>query len=342
MTHREGSESIAALALRPDGRIVAAGQRVHLTNYDFALAQYNPDGSLDSTFGSNGLVDTEFTVEADFIRGMALQPDGKIVVAGHTGQVGFRDIALARYSADGSLDPSFSGDGKLVMAIGTGDDEAHDVLVQPDGKILLAGISAVNNDYEFMLARRNPDGSPDTTFGGGDGNVTTKIGAFDSSAYAVLLQWDGKIVVGGDYSNRATLATATLPSPATMRMGVLTRRSATVAWWRRRRRRRPPSWAWRYRPTGRSWPQASANPCRARKTSSSPDSSQTTRRRPRTTVTTFPGHCRFTSLFQAQGVLANDADVDGDTLHAILVDPPAAATLISVRTVLSLMISPRI
>jgi len=99
--------------------------------------------------------------------------------------------AITLFAAPGDLDPTFSGDGKLADWMGA----ARAVVLQPDGKIVVVGSDQSNSS--FAVARYNPDGSPDTGFGGGDGKVTTDIGFSDEGANAVALQSDGKIVVVG-------------------------------------------------------------------------------------------------------------------------------------------------
>jgi uncharacterized delta-60 repeat protein len=212
-----GYDFIDALAIQPgDGKIVAVGYEDQSggagTNKDFALARYNPsDGSLDSSFDGdsgtgNGIVTTDFGGSDDEGWGVALQADGKIVAAGLTKDGSATGhTALARYHPDGTLDtnsdPSdpgvdLSADGKVVTAVSTGagdDDQAYDVAIQPDGKIVAAGGGATNG---FGMARYNPDdGTLDTSFGG-DGIVTTPLGA-SSYAFGVAIQPGGKIVLAG-------------------------------------------------------------------------------------------------------------------------------------------------
>ena len=127
-------------------------------NIDFALARYNADGSLDNSFGIGGRVRTDFFGLDDVANAVARQADGKIIAAG-TARVGFDlRIALARYNVDGSLDSTFDGDGKAVTPDASG--VAYGVVVQPDGKILVAGSN-------FALVRFNVDGSLDASFGKG-------------------------------------------------------------------------------------------------------------------------------------------------------------------------------
>ena len=173
-----------AVAIQSDGKIVHAG--IKFAGVDnFALARYNIDGSLDTTFGTGGLVTTNMGFAA--AHDVAIQADGKIVAVG-TDDVRF---ALARYNSDGSLDTTFDGDGKVFTAMGTVGVAAFGLAIQSDGKILAAG----DSDGNFALARYNSDGSLDTTFDG-DGLVTTAF-ASDSGGGAVAIQSDGKIVHAG-------------------------------------------------------------------------------------------------------------------------------------------------
>ena len=103
-----GSDDAEALALQPDGKIVVAGTSSGaFNNLDFAVARYNPNGSLDPTFGAGGKVTTAIGTANDGVRGVVLQPDGKIVAAGFSVGGGSLDFALVRYNANGFLDTSF-------------------------------------------------------------------------------------------------------------------------------------------------------------------------------------------------------------------------------------------
>jgi len=183
ISHSASFDSFSAVAVQPNGRIVAAGT----SGDDFALLRYNPDGSPDPTFGVGGKVVTDLgSATVDSWSAMALLPDGKIVVAGRSGG----DFALARYNHDGSLDSSFGSGGKLTTDFGGGDAAAA-MALQPDGKIVLAGGSS----FRVALARYNPNGGLDATFGMG-GMVISDFGGGESAA-AIGLQHDGKIVVAG-------------------------------------------------------------------------------------------------------------------------------------------------
>lgn len=185
------------IVLQPDGKMVVAGTVESGANRDFLIARYNHDGTLDTTFSADGIVTTAIGTGHDYTTAVALQEDGKIVVAGFTAAGGANDIALARYHPDGSLDASFDGDGKLTTAIGTGDDRAYALALLPDGRILVAGWAAAGGSEDFALVRYNPNGSLDTTFDG-DGKVTTAIGTSNDHAYALVLQTDGKVILGGE------------------------------------------------------------------------------------------------------------------------------------------------
>ena len=185
-----GSDNGAGVAVQPDGKIVVVGTAAR----DVALARYNADGSLDSSFDGDGKAATDFGGD-DYGADVAVQPDGKVVVVG--GSVG--GFALARHNADGSLDPSFGGDGKLTTDFGGSGGAAYGVALQPDGKIVAAGHGGAG----FALARYRPDGSLDSSFDG-DGKLTTDFGGSGGAAYGVALQPDGKIVAVGSALGDAT------------------------------------------------------------------------------------------------------------------------------------------
>jgi uncharacterized delta-60 repeat protein len=182
-----------ALAIQPaDGKMIAAGNSFNGTNDDFALARYNSDGTLDATFGANGIVTTNFNNTFDYIDAVALQADGKIVAAGYTFNNSYFQFALARYNSNGALDDTFGTGGKVTTRFTSFDDLARAVTLQSDGKIIVAGEA----DNDFAVARYNSDGSLDTTFDG-DGKVRTSLIMFDL-AYDVGIDGDGKIVVVGE------------------------------------------------------------------------------------------------------------------------------------------------
>jgi uncharacterized delta-60 repeat protein len=202
-----------ALAIRPDGKIVVAGE----SGGEFALARYNTDGSPDTTFSEDGKLTIEIRAGGfpDVAYAVAVQGDGKIVAAGSAhAHAGSEDFALVRFNADGSLDDggasdatpgdSFDGDGVVTTPISTDPnfhiDEARALVVQPDGKLVAGGWSLMPQT-SFSLARYNPDGSLDTTFDG-DGKVTTG----GARADALALRADGKLVAAGSSGQNFALA----------------------------------------------------------------------------------------------------------------------------------------
>lgn len=200
---QNGVEARGAV-LQPDGKIVIAGTAFANgpTDDDFLLARYNSDGSLDQTFGTNGLVTTDFGVVVagpdaplDRATAVALQSDGKIVAAGTTGGR-FSDFGVARYSPDGSLDAAFGTNGRAIGNLSPG-AHAYALAIQPDGAILVAGSAAAGTNGEpFAVVRLRSDGSLDSSFGVG-GTVTATFEGGSAGARAIAIAADGGIVVGG-------------------------------------------------------------------------------------------------------------------------------------------------
>jgi uncharacterized delta-60 repeat protein len=121
-------------------------------NGDFAVARYNTNGSLDTTFDGDGKVTTVLSTSTNEAEAVAIQSDGKLVVAGSNNG----DFAVVRYNGNGSLDTTFDGDGIVTTAISTSDDRANGVALQSDGKIVVAGSTYNGSDFDFALARYNP------------------------------------------------------------------------------------------------------------------------------------------------------------------------------------------
>lgn len=183
---------INSIVLQTDGKIVVAGSNHNGSTLDFALARYNTDGSLDNTFDGDGKLTTAIGSSDDIAYSIALQTDGKIVVAGNSDIGGNIDFALARYNTNGSLDNTFDGDGKLTTSIGFAQNAAG-LAIQTDGNILIAGSDGSN----FVAARYNTTGSLDNTFDG-DGIVITPVGTSNSAeANSIDIQTNGKIIVAG-------------------------------------------------------------------------------------------------------------------------------------------------
>jgi uncharacterized delta-60 repeat protein len=204
LTDVGGEDGASGVAVQPDGRIVAAGfsAAAGFAAVDFALARYEPNGDLDSTFDGDGKVVTDIAGAQDGANGVAIQPDGRIVAVGLTSSFGFGgDFVLARYLANGALDASFDGDGKAITDLGGPlTDQAVALALQPDGKLVAAGASGGFGNFDFALARYAPDGGLDPAFGAG-GKVLTDLGGLDT-AWGVAIHADGKIVAVGSSASQ--------------------------------------------------------------------------------------------------------------------------------------------
>jgi len=189
------------VAIQADGKIIVAGHSyLGKIAPDFSLVRYNTDGSLDNTFNGDGKVTTEIGDSEDIANSVAIQADGKIILAGYTWNESEEqsDIAVVRYNVDGSLDNTFGNSGKVMTDISKF-DHANSIVLQANGKIIIAGYkysSEIIND-DFLIIRYNADGSLDSTFGD-DGIVTTDMqNSYDHSS-SVVLKTDGRIVVAGN------------------------------------------------------------------------------------------------------------------------------------------------
>jgi uncharacterized delta-60 repeat protein len=204
VTNNDQFDEINDLVIQPDGKIVVAGETAPFdplqSHSQIIVARYNADGSLDPTFGNNGIVTTAVGDQA-IANAATLQPDGKIVVVGSGGNMNQTSFVVVRYNPNGSLDGAF-GNGGIVTTSVTTFARLHDVAIQPDGKIVAAG-DAFIPDFAFFtnvftVARYNPDGSLDTTFDG-DGVSQAVVGVSPQTAVAwgLALQNDQKIVLAG-------------------------------------------------------------------------------------------------------------------------------------------------
>lgn len=200
------SDGLRALVRMDDGRYVACGTFFSPgTATDFVVARFNADGSLDTSFDGTGYAVTSFLQSGpggslfDQCNALALQPDGMIVSAGFTAENGPNHVAITRHTASGALDATFGSGGKIdinAALLANGNSEARALLVQPDGKLVVAGYAFGPANSELLVMRLNADGSPDTTFGG-TGIVRTPVGTSEDIANAMIRQPDGRIVVAG-------------------------------------------------------------------------------------------------------------------------------------------------
>jgi uncharacterized delta-60 repeat protein len=217
VTDVQGADNARGIALQTDGKIVVVGY----ASYDFAVLRYLTDGSLDQSFGTGGKVITDLGQD-DVCRAVAIQDDGKIICGGYTGDGGgldpedgpgsaaapgthTGDFAMVRYLENGSLDPTFGDGGVVISDVGTA-EHARTIVIQADGKIVLAGHRAEpvlgpaggggTAPGDFVIARYLPDGTIDETFGA-DGWTWHDLGGDDGIRDAVIQQRDGKIAVVG-------------------------------------------------------------------------------------------------------------------------------------------------
>lgn len=194
-----------AIAIQSDGKVIVAGNASNNTLNSFGLVRYNTDGTLDNAFGTAGKTTTSCGPGNNVARAIIIQPDGKIVVAGNQENQTYSQFAVARYNTNGTLDNTFGSGGKVLTHLDYGFDLAYAVAIQTDGKIVAAGVSYDTLfNAEFGVVRYNTNGTLDNTFGG-TGKVRTSLGTTWDQAQAVVIQTDGKIVVGGRTSTQMAM-----------------------------------------------------------------------------------------------------------------------------------------
>jgi uncharacterized delta-60 repeat protein len=189
-----------AVALQPDGKIVAAGIVTLQTSVALALIRYNADGTPDTGFGTGGKVDSSsFASTISGAAGVTLQPDGKIVVAGSSRPANLDVCTVFRLNANGSLDTGFGNGGVALSGVTvalTQSPECNAPTVLPDGKILVAVGGSSGSSGRLGLIRFKSDGSPDLAFGvGGVAVVGTTNNIVQGRT--VTVQPDGKTIAGG-------------------------------------------------------------------------------------------------------------------------------------------------
>ncbi len=148
------TDNAFAAALQSDGKILMAGASCSsFSNCDFAMVRFNTNGTMDNSFGINGVATAGIGLGLEEVRSIGIQSDGKIVVAGTTN--GGSDVALARFTTVGTLDNTFDVDGKVVTPVGSGNDFGRSVALQADGKILVAGTRETGTKADFFVLRYN-------------------------------------------------------------------------------------------------------------------------------------------------------------------------------------------
>ena len=197
------SNNIAtAMTQQPDGKVLLAGRCSNGSNFDMCAARYLPNGTLDTTWNATGKVITSISSGTDAANAIALQPDGKVLLAGSCYNGANNDFCVARYLASGTLDTTWNGTGTVITPMGIIGNFARATTLQPDGKVLLAGNCSNGTNNDFCAARYLPDGTLDTTWNG-TGKIITPIGSNDDFGSAMTLQPDGKVLLAGFCSNGA-------------------------------------------------------------------------------------------------------------------------------------------
>ncbi|MBA4015842.1 MAG: hypothetical protein C0483_01505 [Pirellula sp.] len=178
------------IAVLPDDSLLISGQRFNSTTsqYEFAIYRFTASGAVDTTFGGGGLAAIDVGSGDDFTAAIALQSDGKIIIAGYSTQT-TDDFSVVRLNADGSLDTSFAGTGKLIIPVSTSTDRVRSILVQNDGKIVLAG----QTSGDIALVRLLTDGTLDPTFGSG-GIVVSAWSTSTDDVTSIRQSADGKLL----------------------------------------------------------------------------------------------------------------------------------------------------
>ncbi len=222
-----------SVAIQSDGKIVAVGYATVSGNREFAVVRYTSTGQLDTSFNGNGKVVTAIGYSHDYGNSVAIQSDGKIVVAGSAGISGnpgddiIYNFVVVRYTSTGQLDTSFNNNGKAVTAVSPVGDGGRSVAIQSDDKIVVAGYSDVGgNDLDFAVVRYTSAGQLDPSFNT-NGKVITSLGSSHNYATSMAIQSDGKIVVASSHSSEviryrcfSTMSPTpnpTSPTPPTMK-----------------------------------------------------------------------------------------------------------------------------
>jgi uncharacterized delta-60 repeat protein len=182
--------------LQADGKIVVVGftgAGSYSSFNNFALVRFNPDGTLDQTFGIGGKIKSASGVATS----VTIQADGKLLVGGTYDPGSAHRFMLARYNSNGTLDTTFGTSGVVTTAIGNGDAFSFGIGLLSNGRIVLAGYSETTQDHDFTVACYNSNGTLDQTFGNGGVAALDFFGGTDDIAYALAVQRDDKIVLGG-------------------------------------------------------------------------------------------------------------------------------------------------
>jgi uncharacterized delta-60 repeat protein len=185
------SDLLYRIYLQPNGKILLAGSAT-LNDKDLLVIRLLSNGTMDSTFSTNGEFITDINIEDEYWNGIAVDPDGKIILAGLTGDGTTSDLLVARLDSNGILDTTFAANGYFQNSFGFTYAQGYSLLLQPDGKILVGGLVA-NMDIDQALFRLDTDGNPDPTFGS-NGLAQVLNPTFSDFIYDIAFQPDGKLV----------------------------------------------------------------------------------------------------------------------------------------------------
>jgi uncharacterized delta-60 repeat protein len=199
-----GNDCGRLLAIQSDGKLVLTGYTHNGDNYDILIMRLNVDGTLDGSFGNNGIAVYDNIARNDYGRGIAIQTDGKILVTARSTGGGTSIAMMLRVTAVGTLDDTFGTNGVVNYESDQGNAGFRDVAVQGDGKIVTSGYTKTTAGYLFLTARYDSDGALDNTFGA-NGISTYDGGHGNAGARGIVIQTDGKIVVSGGNFNGTDL-----------------------------------------------------------------------------------------------------------------------------------------
>ncbi len=204
-TNFGGNDEAHAVTIQSDGKIVVAGVTTSGSTSQIAVARYKSDGSLDTTFSSDGLVYTLVGSQTDEANAIALDSDGKILVAGSSYNGSKKVFAIVRYTTAGELDTAFGTNGKVTVSLGTEDDVARGIGFQSDGKIVVGGSSETAGKSSFAITRLETDGDLDSATFASSGKVTLHFIASpapsEDIAYGMQILAGGTILLGGTVNN---------------------------------------------------------------------------------------------------------------------------------------------
>lgn len=209
-----GNDSIfpKSIALQQDGKIVVGADIISAQNRDFIVSRFNADGSVDNTFGINGIIVSDFINSKDYLKKILIQNDGKILIGGNSMVAGFQKYSFIRLNTDGSLDFTFGLNGKISHEI---DVNSHhflqDMVINNLGNIVFVGQSS-NGEYDYFyhyidpqqmnyVVQLNSDGSLDYTFNNIGYTLIPSSGIYFSANKIALLQNQDIIISGFKHSN---------------------------------------------------------------------------------------------------------------------------------------------